>query len=144
MSPGAGGGMRPGGQGPGGGGEPEAAQALGRLATVVPRRLGLSLSDSAVEVSYPREEPWTLRFGQGVKRAEADGVEVEAKAEWKDGLLSVTRQVSGAGSLKETFHPTSDRHRLTVAVELIMGRMGKVEFRRVYRPEGATPGEPSR
>ncbi len=142
MAPG--GGMRSGGQVSGRGGDPEAAQALGRMATVVPRRLGLTLSDSAVVLTYPREEPWILPFGQGVKREAAADVEVEAKAEWKGGLLSVTRQVSGAGSVKETFHATPDRHRLTVAVEFTMGRMGKVEFRRVYQPEGTMSGEPPR
>jgi hypothetical protein len=114
------------------------------MATVVPRRLEVSLSDSAVVVTYPHEEPWLLPFGEGVKRKLGEGVEVEAKAEWKDGLLSVTRKVSGAGSLKETFHPSADGERLTVAVELSMGQRGGVEFRRVYQPEGASRGAPPR
>lgn len=132
------------GRGAGSGGNPEAARALGRLATVVPRRLEVSLSDSAVVVTYPHEEPWLLPFGEQVKRKLGEGVDVEAKAEWKDGLLSVTRKVSGAGSLKETFHPSSNGERLTVAVELTMGQRGGVAFRRVYQPDGASRGAPPR
>jgi hypothetical protein len=136
-------GQRPGGR-PGGSGNAAAAQTLHRMATVVPRRLELSFSDSAVVVTYPREEPWLLPFGEGVKRKTAEEVEVEGKAEWKDGLLAVTRKVSGAGSVTETFYPTPDRHRLTVSVAYTMGQMGEVEFRRVYQPEAATQRVPPR
>jgi len=143
-APGAGiGGARPGGR-PGGSGNPAAAQVLHRMASVVPRRLEISLTDSAVVVTYPREDPWLLPFGQGVKRKSGEDVDVEGKAEWRDGLLTVTRTVSGAGSVTETFHPTPDRHRLTVSVAYTMGRLGQVEFRRVYQPQGAPPGAPRR
>lgn len=142
--PGGGMGPRGGGRRPAGASNPEAAQVLRRMVSVAPRRLELALSDSAVVVTYPREDAWVLPFGKGVKRKEGEGVEVETKAEWKEGLLSVTRKVSGAGSVRETFYPTADRHRLTVSVELAMGDRGAVEFRRVYQPEGKQQGGPAR
>lgn len=122
-----------------------AMEEVRRMATVPPRRLELSVSDSAVVVSYPREEPWLLPFGSDVKREAADSVEVAARADWENGRLVVSRRVSGGGSVTETFMPSVDGKRLTVDVEVAMGSgRGGTEFQRVYEPEGATRGGPPR
>ncbi len=130
MPPGGGG--RAGGR-PGGAVNPAATQAIRRIATVPPRTLELSVSDSLVTLHVPREEPWVLPFGQEVKRDVADDVEVEAKAEWKGGGLVVTRSVSGGGTVTESYMPSVDGVKLTVAVAMSMSLMGAdVEFQRVY------------
>jgi len=115
------------------------------MAMVAPRRVELSLSDSAVVVSYPREGSWLLLFGTDVKRAVSDSVEVTARSDWENGRLVVTRKVSGGGALTETFMPSADGSRLTVAVELATGApRGGIEFHRVYERERSGLREPAR
>jgi hypothetical protein len=106
------------------------------MATGAPRSLEISLADSLVVLGFPREEPWLLPFGGDVERALAEEVKVKARAEWEEGRLVVTRTVAGGGSVIETFMPSVDGKRLTVAVEFLpRGRPG-VEFRRVYEARG--------
>lgn len=113
---------------------PEAMMILRRMATVAPRRLEIALSDSSVVVSAPREEPWMLLFGEKTKRMMPDSVEVEARAEWEEGRVVVTRKVSGGGEVTETYMPSLDGSRMVVAVTFSPGGRGGVEFRRVYYP----------
>jgi hypothetical protein len=136
---------RPGGQGAGRSEIRAAIQELRRMAMVAPRRVDLSLSDSAVVVSHPREEPWLLPFGSEVKREATDSVEISARADWENGRLVVTRKVPGGGSLIETYMPSVDGKRLTVNVVLAVGGAGAgVEFQRVYDPAPGTARGPSR
>lgn len=134
--PGAGG--RPGPEGgrsrEGGNGapKPEAVQAMRRLVTVPPRHMRLQLSDSSVTVAYAPEDVWVLAFGDKVKRDMGDGVELQARADWEEGRLVVSRSMSGGGSVTETYMPSVDGKKLTVVVETSMGGRGGVEFRRVY------------
>jgi hypothetical protein len=128
-----------GGQRPGGSVNRAAMLAIRRIATIAPRTLDLSVNDSLVTLSIPREEPLVLPFGEKVKRQAADDVEIEAKAEWKEGRLVVTRSASGGGSVTETFMPSVDGRKLTVDVQLSLSRMGgDVEFQRVYDARGTT------
>ena len=62
----------------------------------------------------------------------SEDVEVEARAQWENNRLILTRQVSGGGVVTETFMPSVDGKRLTVAVEFAPGGPGGVEFQRVY------------
>jgi len=133
-SPGAAG-ERPGARGgerPGGSLDPAAMQAIRRIATSAPRTLELSLSDSLVVLRFPREEPWVLPFGEEVRRVVGDDVEIVAKAEWNAGRLVITRSASKGGSVTETYMPSVDGKKLTVAVEVSASLMGGVEFQRVY------------
>ena len=132
--PGGGGqgpGMAP-GDAPGRNMKPAAMQALRRMATGTPRTLQISLADSLAVVAFPREEPWILPFGGKVTRELGEDVEVEARAQWENNRLILTRRVSGGGVVVETFMPSVDGKRLTVAVEFSPGGRGGVEFQRVY------------
>lgn len=112
--------------------KPAALQALRRMATGTPRTLQISLADSLAVVAFPREEPWLLPFGDKVTRELSEDVEVEARAQWENNRLILTRQVSGGGVVTETFMPSVDGKRLTVAVEFSPGGRDGVEFQRVY------------
>jgi hypothetical protein len=103
-----------------------------RLVTVPPRHLQVALSDSLVTVGYTAQDVWVLPFGDKVKRDLGDDLTVEAKAEWDDGRLVVRRSVSGGASITETYMPSADGTKLTVAVEMSGGPGGGFEFRRVY------------
>ncbi|MDP2958162.1 MAG: hypothetical protein Q8N53_17170 [Longimicrobiales bacterium] len=133
---GQGAGMAP-GDAPGRNMKPAAMQALRRMATGTPRTLQISLADSLAVVAFPREEPWILPFGGKVTRELSEDVEVEARAQWENNRLILTRQVSGGGVVVETFMPSVDGKRLTVAVEFSPGGRGGVEFQRVYERPGA-------
>lgn len=88
----------------------------------------------------PGDDPCVLPFGEDVTRNLEDGVEVEARAEWENGRVVVTRGVGGGASVTETYMPSVDGTRLTVAVEVSMGGRGGVEFRRVYTQPAADEG----
>ena len=119
-------------QGRGGGASPEAMRAAMRMVTVPPRRLDVALSDSLVTVGYTAQDVWVLPFGDKVKRDPGDDLTVEAKAEWDNGRLVVRRSLSGGASITETYMPSADGTKLTVAVEMSGGPGGGFEFRRVY------------
>lgn len=135
-------GGRPGQGGPGGRMDPEAARTLRRLATMAPRTLDVTLTDSLVTLAEPGQDPWLLPFGEEVERELDGGVKVKARAEWENGRVSVTRSVDGGGWVRETYMPSTDGSRLVVAVEVSMGGPGSLEFQRVYRPRetASAPG----
>ena len=132
--PGAGG--RGGMQGRAGRADPETMRAAMRLVTVPPRRLDVALSDSLVTVGYTAQDVWVLPFGEKVKRDLGDEMTVEARSEWDEGRLRVRRSVSGGASITETYMPSADGMKLTVAVEVSGGPGGGFEFRRVYDRRG--------
>jgi hypothetical protein len=103
--------------------------------------LDVVLTDSAATVTYPDEDPWVLPFGKTVERKIDDDVSIEAKAEWVNERLVVTRSVSGGGAIRETFEPALDGARLIVDVDTSMGGgpRGGGEFQRVYYP-ASRPG----
>ena len=127
-----GGGGRRGTQDRAGGADPAAMRAALRLVTVAPRRLDLTLSDSLVTLGYTPQDVWVLPFGDKVKRDLGEGLTVEAKAEWDNGRLVVRRSVSGGASITETYMPSADGAKLTVAVEMSGGPGGGFAFQRVY------------
>ena len=104
--------------------------------------LDVVLTDSTAILTYPGEEPWVLPFGRTVKRKVDKDVTLEAKAQWSDDRLVVTRSVSGGGSIWETFEPAVDAARLIVDVDISMrgGSRGGGEFQRVYYPPQARSG----
>ena len=118
--------------------DPQALQATRRLVQRRVPRLVLTLTDSMVTLSYPREEPFQLLLGEEVERELSDGLILKAKAEWQDGRLRFRRAIEGGGSVTELFMPSVDGTLLTVAVEAELGRGPGIEFRRVFRPR---PGE---
>lgn len=146
-----GGGMGRGGMMPGGGmggrprnarANPEAMKAMRKLVMTTPTKLDIQLADSAVTVAYAGDPtPYVLPFGKKVERKLGDDLKLEARAEWQEDRLVVTRSVKGAGSISETFMPSVDGKRLTIDVEMDGGRGGGVDFQRVYlRPgEKASP-----
>jgi len=113
-------------------------RATMRLVTVPPRHLEVSLSDSLVTLGYTAQDVWVLPFGKKVERDLGDDLTLEARADWENDRLVVKRSVSGGGSVIETYMPSMDGKRLTVAVELAGdGRGGGFEIRRVYDAGGS-------
>jgi len=115
-----------------GGANPEAMRTVMRMVTVPPRRLDVALSDSLVTVGYTAQDVWVLPFGEEVKRDLGDDLTVDAEAEWDNGRRMVRRSVSGGASITETYMPSADGTKLTVAVEMSGGPGVGFEFRRVY------------
>lgn len=124
----------------GGAMDPEAMQATQRLIRQRVPSLKLVLTDSMVTVTYPREEPYVLLFGEKVERELRGGLTLEAKADWHNGRLRIRRSIDGGGSITELFMPAVDGTLLTVAVEAEMGRGRSFGFRRVFKPRSADEG----
>ena len=75
--------------------------------------------------------------GRKVDRDIGEGRLVEVKARWKKGALEVERK-GERGSQRERYRLSEDGQRLTVEASVQMGRMGKIEFQRVYDRVEAT------
>ena len=121
----------------GGAMDPEAMQATQRLIRQRVPSLEVVLTDSMVTVTYPREEPYVLLFGENVERELRGGLTLEAKADWHNGRLRIRRSIDGGGSISELFMPAVDGTLLTVTVEVEMGRGRAYGFQRVFaRAEG--------
>ncbi len=121
----------------GGAMDPEAMQATRRLIRQRVPSLELVLTDSMVTVTYPREAPYVLLFGEKVERELRGGLTLQAKADWHNGRLRIRRSIDGGGSITELFMPAVDGTLLTVAVEAEMGRGRSFEFRRVFTPRSS-------
>jgi len=68
--------------------------------------------------------------GRKVKRDSERGL-VEVQAKWKKARLVVERKMDG-GKLKDTYELAPNGDRLYVTTKMSGGRMGSMEFRRVY------------
>lgn len=112
-------------------------RAAMRLVNMPPRCLDVALSDSLVTVGYTAQDVWVLPFGEKVKRDLGDDMTLEARAEWDNGRLVVRRSVPGGASITETYMPSADGTKLTVAVEMSGSPGGGFEFRRVYDHQGS-------
>ncbi len=121
----------------GGAMDPEAMAVTQRLIRQRVPSMELVLTDSMVTVTYPREEPYVLLFGEKVERELRGGLTLQAKADWHNGRLRIRRSIDGGGSITELFMPAVDGTLLTVAVEAEMGRGRSFEFRRVFTPRSS-------
>jgi len=111
---------------------PEAMRAMRELAQTTPTRIDIALTDSLVTMTWAGRPAWVLPFGKTVEREVGDDVKLEAKAEWVEERLVVSRRVAGGGGVTETFMPSVDGTQLTVDVDLSGGPVGGIEFQRVY------------
>jgi hypothetical protein len=121
---------------PAAGGQPNAEAMRALMSTLRPaQRMILELTDSAVSLRTGRGEPLVLTLdGTEVEIALPGDRTLKAKAEWKDDRLVVRRDISGVGTVTESYALIPDTGQLEVEVSSRIRGRG-ISMRRVYDPE---------
>ncbi len=100
----------------------------------VPRTLAIMVTDSTVFVD-PGTGPPALLFtdGRRVEVAERPGAPPSSRtAKWDKQRLVVERNLGSGNRIVERYALDADGAALVVDTEVIMDRLGKISFRRVY------------
>lgn len=126
------------GGGRGGGIDREAMREVFRRIREAPARIELAQTDSTVIVTFDTQAADTLYTdGRKIKREFGEGREVEIRARWDAGGLSVERRLGDGIKLTERFVFSSEVNQLFVITRLeIRGQRREIEFRRVYDSAG--------
>ncbi len=105
-----------------------------------PAELELAQTDSTVIITFDTRAADTLYTdGRKIKRDFGEGQEIEIRARWDAGALSVERRLGDRIKLNERFVFSSQANQLFVITRLEIrgrGRGREMEFRRVYDSAG--------
>ena len=111
---------------------PQQMQATMAMVRNAARRFLLEIGEDSVRFTYTDRLPVAVELGEKWKEELPDGIDIEWKAERRDGGLRVERQVTRGGKLREDYQLSETGH-LEVVTRLEMGGGQRpIEFTRVY------------